>query len=80
MVSGLSSRSDDRGLNPASTAGGHLRNRVRLQAFMGTSTLCGVGSHLSVVALDCFYPVTGWKYVVSNRLEVICSQISLSSV
>ena len=29
VVSGSSSRSDDRGSNPAPTTGGHLRSRVR---------------------------------------------------
>ena len=49
MVSGSSSRYEDKGSNP----GGHLG------ALMGTSALCDEGTHQPVVALDCLHPVTG---------------------
>ena len=56
VFSGSSSRSDDRGSNPASTTGGHLRSRVRQGALIGTSALCDAGTHQPEVALDCLLP------------------------
>ena len=50
VVRGLSFRSDDRGLNPAPTTGGHLRSQV---------ALCDVGTHQPVVTMDCLHLVTG---------------------
>ena len=47
---------------------------------MGTSVLRDVGTHQPVVASDCLYPVTWQQYVVPNRLELICLQISFSGI
>ena len=79
MFSGSCPQHDNRDSNPAHTNWGHLRSRIQEEALMGTSALCDVGSHQPLMGLDCLYPVTAPQYVVPNHLEVICSQISLSS-